>query len=77
MKENLRLRKELEEMKKENDFLKKAEVLSVTHRHNSGYRKGTSNKVLANLVNRNFIAPSPDKIWWTDFTFMYPCQTAV
>ena len=51
MKENLKLRKELEEMKKENDFLKKRQ-------HSS--RKGAAHKVFENLLKQNFTAYSPD-----------------
>ena len=34
------------------------------------YIKGTANKVFAILVNREFHAEKPNKVWCTDFTYM-------
>ena len=37
----------------------------------SHYKKGKANKVFPNLLNQNFVAASKNKIWCTDFTYLF------
>jgi transposase InsO family protein len=46
------------------------ELFSVVRRKKPSYKKGAVNEVLPNLLQQNFYAPKPNKIWCTDFTYL-------
>lgn len=43
----------------------------ICRRRKPGYRKGRAHKIFPNLLNQNFEVESPNKIWCTDFTYLY------
>ena len=43
----------------------------ICRRKRPGYKKGQAHKIHANLLNRNFIVEAPNKIWCTDFTYLF------
>lgn len=50
---------------------KELNLASIVRRRKPKYIKGESHKVYPNLLNKCFIAPLPNTIWCTDFTYMY------
>ena len=50
---------------------KELKLLSIVRRKKPKYIKGDLHKVYPNLLNKCFIAHSPNTIWCTDFTYMY------
>jgi putative transposase len=44
---------------------------SVVRRKKPGYKRGNANKTFPNLLNQNFDVDAPNKIWCTDFTYLY------
>lgn len=43
---------------------------SIVRKKKPHYVKGTANKIFPNLLNRNFKAESPNKVWCMDFTYL-------
>ena len=43
---------------------------SIVRRKKPPYVSGTAHKVFPNLLNRQFTADAPNKIWCTDFTYL-------
>ena len=43
----------------------------ICRRKKPGYRKGHAHKVFPNLLNQNFQSETPNRIWCTDFTYLY------
>ena len=50
---------------------KELKLLLIVRRKKPKYIKGDLHKVYPNLLNKCFIAYSPNTIWCTDFTYMY------
>lgn len=50
--------------------MKELGLKSVIMRKKPPYLKGTAHKVFPNLLNRDFCASKPNRIWCTDFTYM-------
>lgn len=43
----------------------------ICRRKKPGYRKGHAHKIFPNLLNQNFEVDKPNKVWCTDFTYLY------
>ncbi len=43
----------------------------VCHRKKPGYKKGHAHRIFPNLLNQNFEVDKPNKVWCTDFTYLY------
>lgn len=52
-------------------YTKELGLRSVVRRKRPGYKKGNIHKVFPDLLNQNFQAESPNKIWCIDFTYLY------
>jgi putative transposase len=46
-------------------------LISIVKRKKPGYVKGHAHKVFQNLLNQNFMAEKPNRIWCTDFTYLF------
>lgn len=46
------------------------QLFSIVRRKRPGYRKGTSHEIFPNLLQRNFTAEKPNRVWCTDFTYL-------
>ncbi len=44
---------------------------SIVRRKKPSYKKGTQHKVFSNLINQDFTAPKTNKVWCTDFTYLF------
>lgn len=52
-------------------YMKELGLRSITRRRKPDYKKGKANKVFPNLLNQNFKADGKNKVWCTDFTYLY------
>ena len=52
-------------------YMKELGLRSITRRKKPNYKKGKINHVFPNLINQDFKAKSVNKIWCTDFTYLY------
>lgn len=52
-------------------YMKELGLRSITRRKKPDYKKGKVNKVFPNLVNQNFVTDSKNKIWCTDFIYLF------
>lgn len=52
-------------------YMKELGLRSITRRRKPDYKKGKANKVFPNLLNQNFKADGKNKVWCTDFTYVY------
>lgn len=52
-------------------YMKELGLRSITRRKKPNYKKGKANQVFPNLLNQNFATDSKNKIWCTDFTYLY------
>ena len=53
-------------------YMNKELVLtSIVRRKKPGYVKGKPHKIFSNLLNQNFCAAKANKIWCTDFTYLF------
>lgn len=43
----------------------------VPRRKKHSYKKGLPNKIFPNLLNQNFVVNEPNRVWCTDFTYLY------
>ena len=43
----------------------------ICRRKKPGYRKGHDHKIFPNLLNQNFEVDKPNKVWCTNFTYLY------
>ena len=43
----------------------------ICRRKKPGYRKGHAHKIFPILLNQNFEVDTPNKVWCTDFTYLY------
>lgn len=50
---------------------KQLQLYSICRRRRPGYQKGKASKVFPNYLNRHFIAPAKNKVWCTDFTYIF------
>jgi putative transposase len=67
-------------LEKENIFISKTTVyrymnremqlFSIVRKKKPGYRKGMPHETFPNLLQQNFTAPKPNKVWCTDFTYL-------
>lgn len=46
------------------------QLFSIVRRKRPGYRKGTSHEIFPNLLQQNFTAEKPNRVWFTDFTYL-------
>jgi len=51
-------------------YMKELGLRSIVRKKKPNYVKGNANKVLPNLLNQNFKADLPNKLWGTDFTYL-------
>ncbi len=49
----------------------------ICRRRKPGYRKGHAHKVFPNLLGQNFVVEQPNRIWCTDFTYLFLQNGAV
>ena len=49
---------------------KELNLCAVIMHSKPGYKAGKKNKIFDNLLNKNFIVDSKNKVWCTDFTYM-------
>ena len=49
----------------------------VCRRRKPGYKKGHTHKIFPNLLKQNFEADKPNKVWCTDFTYLYLANGSV
>ena len=52
-------------------YMKELGIRSIVRRKKPGFRKGTLHTVFPNLLNQNFNVDEPNRIWCTDFTYLY------
>lgn len=52
-------------------YMKELGLRSITRRKKPEYTKGKAHKVFPNLVKQNFVTKSKNKIWCTDFTYLF------
>lgn len=45
-------------------------LCSIVRKKKPAYVKGLTHKIFANLLQQDFTAPAPNRIWATDFTYM-------
>ena len=50
---------------------KELRLKSICRRKRPGYKKGHPHKIFANLLDRNFDIPEPNRVWCTDFTYLF------
>lgn len=43
----------------------------VPRRKKPNYKKGLPHKLFPNLLNQNFVVKEPNRVWCTDFTYLY------
>jgi putative transposase len=46
------------------------QLFSIVRRKRIGFKKGVQHKIFPNLLERNFVAERPRKLWCTDFTYL-------
>lgn len=46
-------------------------LFSIVRRKKPAYKKGHAHKIFPNLIKQNFSTDTPNKIWVTDFTYLY------
>lgn len=46
-------------------------LTSIVKRRKPGYVKGHAHKVFPNLLKQNFTSDKPNRIWCTDFTYLF------
>jgi len=51
--------------------MKELRLRSIVRRKKPDYRKGSAHKVFPDLLNQNFYAEKPNRIWCVDFTYLY------
>ena len=51
-------------------YMKELGLRSIVRKKKPNYVKGNANKVFPNLLNQNFKADLPNKLWCTDFTYL-------
>ena len=49
---------------------KELKLFSIVRAKKPNYKKGKPHKIFENLLNQNFYAAEPNKIWCTDFTYL-------
>lgn len=49
---------------------KELKLFSIVRTKKTNYKKGKPHKIFENLLNQNFYAAEPNKIWCTDFTYL-------
>ena len=49
---------------------KELQLFSIVRTKKPNYKKGNPHKIFGNLLNQNFYAAEPNKIWCTDFTYL-------
>lgn len=52
-------------------YMKELGLRSIVRRKKPDYRKGSAHKVFPDLLNQNFYAEKPNRIWCVDFTYLY------
>jgi len=52
-------------------YMNELGLCSITRRKKPGYKKGKANQVFPNLLNQNFVTQAINKVWCTDFTYLY------
>ena len=52
-------------------YMKELGLCSIVVRQKSRYKKGDCYKKFDNLVKQNFSIDAPNKVWCTDFTYMW------
>lgn len=52
-------------------YMKELGLRSITRRKKPNYKKGKINYVFPDLVNQKFTTQSINKVWCTDFTYLY------
>ena len=50
---------------------KEMSLFYVACRRKPGYKKGSMHKLFPNLLKRAFVANAPNRVWCTDFTYLY------
>jgi len=50
---------------------KELKLYSICRWKRSGYRKGKANQIFPNLLKQKFLAPAQNKVWCTDFTYIF------
>jgi transposase InsO family protein len=50
---------------------KELHLQCICRRKRPGYKKGHAHKIFPNLLNRSFVADKANKVWCTDFTYVY------
>lgn len=51
--------------------MKELGLRSITRRKKPDYKKGKAHKVYPNLLNQNFVVEAKNKVWCTDFTYLF------
>ena len=46
-------------------------LTSIVKRKNPGYVKGNAHKIFLNLLNQNFTSEKANRVWCTDFTYLF------
>ena len=44
---------------------------SIVRRKKPGYKKGTPHQLFPNLLKQDFVVNKPNRVWCTDFTYLY------
>ncbi len=50
---------------------KEMKLKSICRRKKPNYKKGNAHRLFPNLLKQNFVAPKPNRVWCTDFTYPY------
>lgn len=50
---------------------KEMKLKSICRRKKPNYKKGNAYRLFPNLLKQNFVAPKPNRVWCTDFTYPY------
>lgn len=51
-------------------YMKELGLQSIVRRKRPGYKKGEIHQTFPNLLNQDFCASEPNKVWCTDFTYL-------
>ena len=50
---------------------KEMKLKSICRRKKPNYKKDNAHRLFPNLLKKNFVAPKPNRVWCTDFTYPY------
>lgn len=50
---------------------KELSLASICRRKEPNYKKGNAHRLFPNLLKQNFVSSKPNRVWCTDFTYLY------